>query len=112
VDVPISFDGLFSSEHILKCPKCSESNLHQERVEALFRDEESGPGTLTVSDRASGMSTVLRVEAKNIDFRRDAVYIHFTCEHCTSRPILEIRQDRGSTWFTWLTPEERAKRVG
>lgn len=82
----------------LNCPECDQSNLHQERVEVMFREKEDGNGFCSTSTRDS-IDTKLYVGG--IKGRRDIINIYFYCEHCNIKKYIEIKQHKGTTEFTW-----------
>ena len=88
---------------ILICPNCSGENLHQERVTAYFRHEDSDVGMVAEVDRDT-----VRADANgdcltgNPSSRRDGMVISFSCESCNVMPSLAIIQHKGVTNFEWL----------
>lgn len=90
-------------DSVLLCPSCGYANLHQSRVEVVFRDK----------DRAGYVHTIRPLESSSIrkrdkeiseDFktRRGAVRIMFECEFCRGkRFFLNISQHTGQTIIQW-----------
>lgn len=84
----------------LKCPNCEGEYLHQEQVEAYWREEDSKHLT-------SSRSTADRLEKdignRNPSPRRDGVLIRFRCETCSADPELAIYQHKGNTVVEWYS---------
>lgn len=83
----------------LSCPSCKASNLHQVKVVSEFRFDEDGDGIRTTVTRDEVNTTGQLTD--NMKYRRDNLYIHFTCEHCDALPVLAIIQHKGSTLIDW-----------
>lgn len=83
----------------LLCPVCGNYNLHQGAIRAYHRDQEDGPGNLTVV-KCGGVS-VERVEDKDIPGRRDSMSISFWCEGGCRPCSLHIQQHKGTTYVRW-----------
>jgi hypothetical protein len=88
---------------ILTCPNCKQGNLHQERVESVFRIED-GDGQSVSSNLAMKGATTKDMNRKDIPGRRNVAYIDFTCEHCDHLMALRlvIQQHKGSTYMYWV----------
>ena len=89
-------DGLVS------CPDCGSENLHQESCEVIFRDEDKD-GLLTIVE--NGNIETGYIQSPDIPFRRDSMYINFSCEHCEGIKSLFIAQHKGCTFMAWEEPE-------
>lgn len=87
------------SEDTLLCPTCNNTNLHQNKIITIFRDEEDKDGTETLSQR--NYTCINRVPDADIPGRRDFAAIYFKCEHCTGDKILHIMQHKGETTIYW-----------
>jgi len=101
-----------NQEDRLQCPPAdcqADSNLHQEAVVCIWRDQEDGDGTLIAS--SSSQVIVERVGNREIPGRRDAMYVVFSCECDRSRKVLEIIQHKGGTYMNWRKDlvEDRCK---
>jgi hypothetical protein len=90
------------NDDILCCPKCSEPFLHQEKVDVCFRDGEDMDGTLVST--STKKTEISRLTDKEIEGRRDVVYIEFFCEICQNENMpytLKILQHKGNTFIEW-----------
>lgn len=90
-DLGLSRQG---GESVLVCPACGGENLHQLYAQVVMRRREDEAEPLAVYVDRSGVSAA-RVQEKRT--RRDAVRIHFRCEHCPQMSCLEILQHKGQT---------------
>lgn len=102
--------GTIPFENSLPCPLCNEDNLHQEKVEVMFRDIEDGHGNLVIAKPR----LVTCERSGRLPGRRNTLYIFFSCEHChggyepsdEDAIILVIQQHKGTTYVWWgQTPE-------
>ena len=98
-------------EGTLQCPRCKGNNLHHGSVELHIRLGEDQEGILcrigskqpyapnVPGAYLSGSS----IDAADDRFRgrRDDLVIVFICENCNARPLLVIRQHKGSTEIYW-----------
>jgi hypothetical protein len=82
------------------CPHCDGNNLCHESVEVFYRNGEDNaegvhatvnPHTVTVGQSMSG----------NPSSRRGGLLVHFSCETCPVKPVLEIIQHKGCTYMQW-----------
>jgi hypothetical protein len=89
-------------EHVLVCPACGHTNLHQIEVVVVMRRHEDEPEPLTVHVDRAGM-TAMRAEGGG---RRHMTRIRFRCEHCPHLSCLELLQHKGET-FVSLKPETK-----
>ena len=90
----------------LVCPYCDGEYLHQLSVEIGWRFSVDGP---LVRMRSSGLKLEQdRLEDHEVVFgyRRDYLVIRFSCEICSGSPLLEIRQHKGQTIFSWVEEEK------
>lgn len=81
-------------EDVLVCPACGGENLHQLYAQVVMRQREDEVKPLAVYVDRSGVSAARAQEKRT---RRDAVRIHFRCEHCPQMSCLEILQHKGQT---------------
>ena len=89
--------------NILNCPACGGESLHQERVTAYFRHEDSDVGMVVEVDRETVMANANGdCITGNPSARRDGIVIEFSCENCSVIPRLAIVQHKGTTYFEWL----------
>jgi hypothetical protein len=87
-------------DDVLKCPSCDWSNLHHVSVEIFERREDAMVGVhVQVEGKAVRVDDAL---TGNPSPRRQGMLIRFTCETCTAKPILQVRQHKGSTYMEWL----------
>lgn len=88
------------NQETLICPECGLENLHQEKVESVFRDREDYDGT-HVSHNKGGVLITRKVDG-DIGGRREIAHIHFSCEHCPNKIYkLTIQQHKGATYLYW-----------
>ena len=87
----------------LKCPKCGQTNLHQEVVNTIMRPEDKN-GILTKVE-PDGTTTVTKINKGLIPGRRDVIIIGFDCEHCCDMFYLQIKQHKGDTEIFWMEEE-------
>lgn len=90
-------------ENALCCPKCGGENLHQVKVESIFRQKNDGVAVIHTSDNVD----IRNREWKNIHVDSDVLYIYFTCEGCNweeNKPpyVLRIAQHKGTTYVDWV----------
>ena len=94
----------------LTCPSCGGNNLHQNGVEAYFRDEDADIGVVVSASRVHHASTHTGSQKRNPSGRRDGIRIFFTCEVCHGDPDvapyrppfeLTIVQHKGMTFMEW-----------
>jgi len=100
---PVKFDDakdLYDC-NILDCPACGGENLHQERVDSWFREEDAEKG-LRTSAMKDGSCFVTSELHGNPSGRRDGLTITFSCETCEDLPVLSIVQHKGLTLVGWL----------
>jgi len=90
----------YFSEAALCCPKCGEANLHQEKIESIFRSGEDNNGIMVT--HKTDMVTITPKDSNEIYGRRDVLYIYFSCEHCDGVLILRIYQHKGTTYIEWV----------
>jgi hypothetical protein len=90
------------SEDGLACPDCGCFNLHHEKV-TLYERREDAKATLVIE--VANARTTVRVlpssRTGNPSSRRHGLCIHFSCEGCPARPVLEIQQHKGTTYVEW-----------
>jgi hypothetical protein len=90
-------------DNALRCPACRGECLHHDKVEVFSRSEDS-PDTMTAVTTGDGVTRVEMIASSkslNPSKRRDGLRVHFSCEHCSATPILEIAQHKGSTLVNW-----------
>lgn len=101
---------ILNDYNILNCPACNGECLHQERVTAYFRNEDSDVGMVADIDRET-----VRADANgdcirgNPSARRDGIVISFSCETCDVMPRLAIIQHKGTTYFEWVDSNQKTK---
>ena len=64
---------------------------------------------------ARGMRMELVPAENNPSARREGILIHFSCEACHERPVLEIDQHKGPTFARWRAkgaPERNSGHIG
>ena len=84
----------------LCCP-CGEENTHQIGIRVCFSQYEDSDKVRTAY--ADRKTTETREEFRTPDVgRRDAVFIHITCEHCDRLSVLRIQQHKGRTLLQWV----------
>lgn len=89
------------SGNLLECPSCHASDLHHGKVEIFDRHEDQDMGLhVVVADSTVAIDKNL---SDNPSSRRHGLRIHFTCEHCSTKPILTIAQHKGNTWVNFIT---------
>lgn len=82
------------------CPSCGEFNLHLNNVEVFDRDSEDAlEGVHTTTGH--GTVSVERSMTANPSPRRDAIVLHFWCEHCPEVQVLRIIQHKGTEFMGW-----------
>lgn len=84
-----------------RCPSCGNQFLHHERIEVYARDKEDAPQVTCVTVGATSGLVAQSVEpdVHCPSARRSGLSIHFSCELCFARPVLEIAQHKGHTIF-------------
>ncbi len=83
----------------LCCSHCSDTHLHQFRVETFERNEDSDDGIHTTIE---SMKTVVDNNLSgNPSTRRQGLKIMFRCEQCNETSTLRIYQHKGQTFFEW-----------
>ena len=87
--------------NILECPACGGENLHQERVDSWFREEDATHGLHTSAMKDGGCFVLPQMHG-NPSSRRDGLTITFSCENCEDLPTLSIVQHKGLTLVGWL----------
>lgn len=81
----------------LLCPSCGCINLHHEAVEIFECGEDAEYGVhVTVTEGKATMDTTL---SGNPSDRRHGLKISFWCEQCHEKPVLIIKQHKGSTYM-------------
>jgi hypothetical protein len=89
----------------LLCPSCGGINLHHDAVEIFECGEDAKHGVhVTVADGKATMDTSL---AGNPSGRRHGLKISLWCEQCHEKPVLIIKQHKGSTYLD-LIPSGQA----
>ncbi|MCR1303006.1 MULTISPECIES: hypothetical protein [Enterobacter] len=86
-----------SFEHLLCCPHCKGTYLHQYKYEIFDRAEDAQEGNHVVVDGSD--VTINRSMEGNPSARRDGLKIYFTCEGCEENPTLLITQHKGQTFL-------------
>ncbi|MEC5321380.1 hypothetical protein VSX61_20970 [Brenneria populi subsp. brevivirga] len=90
----------YELEHLLFCPHCKGSCLHQGKIEVFERQEDDKEGTHVVVD-GSAISIDKNLTG-NPSIRRHGLKIHFSCENCNNNPIMSIYQHKGETLMTFI----------
>lgn len=100
---PLKFDDamMVADGSILECPACGGENLHQERVDSWFREEDATQGVHTSAMKDGGCFVTPQMHG-NPSSRRDGLTITFSCETCEELPTLSIVQHKGLTLVGWL----------
>jgi len=84
-------------ENLLVCPHCGEVFLHQYKTEIFDRDEDELEGFHVITDRENDIIIKRDLEG-NPSKRRDGLKIHFFCEMCSAKSVLDIYQHKGQTF--------------
>ena len=85
---------------VVICPSCGGTYIHHDRIEVFDRSEDSNTGLhVTV---AAGKATTDTSQNENPSLRRDGISIHFWCENCDAKPVLNIVQHKGQTMIDFL----------
>ena len=108
---------LITASSILICPRCGGRQLHQEDLQAHWRDDEDEGGVLAVSTKGGSggpaSASVMRFENRDLCAmtRRDRLVIRFSCEDCAPNEaeeidqntylVLSITQHKGVTVMQW-----------
>jgi len=91
----IHIDG----EDILVCPNCRNNFLKQYKTEIFDRDEDDVKGLHIITEREKELLTIKSDLKGNPSMRRDGLKIHFKCEMCPVKSVLEIYQHKGQTFI-------------
>lgn len=87
----------------LLCPSCGNNYLHHDRVEVFERSEDETQGLhVSVSE---GKATLDNALSGNPSARRHGLSIHFWCEGCSTRSVLNIAQHKGNTFIDLVARE-------
>ena len=89
-----------NNEPELVCPSCGGLNLHQDRIEVFDRDEDAKASVHVIVEDIK--ATVDCELARNPSRRRTALTIQFTCEGCSSKPLMTVLQHKGCTYVTFV----------
>ena len=110
---------LIKTGNILTCPRCGGRQLHQENLQAHWRDDEDLGGVFVVSAKGGpgGPASASVERFENGDLcqatRRDCLVITFSCEDCVLNAeengqhvslatlSLSITQHKGTTVMQW-----------
>ena len=88
---------LLDYESALRCYHCGGENLHHERVEVFFREEDADVG-LVVQVSPDGVVVLPKGNQEgNPSIRRDGIAICMWCEFCRERSIYNVVQHKGYT---------------
>ena len=100
---PLKFDDamMVANGSILECPACGGENLHQERVDSWFREEDATHGVHTSAMKDGGCFVSPELHG-NPSARRDGLTIAFSCEGCDRISSLAVVQHKGLTLVGWL----------
>jgi len=90
---------LLDTDNILFCPNCGETCLHRTSVQ-VFEIEEGMPGKLHVSVERDRV-LVDNDLSHNPGFYRKGVAIHFECDACEAKPVLELHQHEDNTYMNF-----------
>lgn len=85
-------------EHLLICPFCKFTYLHQYKYEIFNRQQEDAEEGSHVIVGGNDVS-IDRSMVGNPSSRRDGLKIYFTCEGCEENPVLLITQHKGQTFL-------------
>jgi len=80
----------------LICPSCGSNNLHHDRVEIYERNEDAVHGLHVVV--VEGKATLDNSLEGNPSSRRHGLKIFFWCEGCKAKPVLSVKQHKGTTY--------------
>ncbi len=86
----------------LLCPHCNEPNLHHSDVDVFVRSSEDSHVGIGASVSDTGRLSVDLDQTNNPSPRRNGLLIHFWCEHCDAKPILQLYQHKGSTYLDFI----------
>ena len=89
------------SPQALNCPGCGECFLHQTDVNVYDRVQDAFTGQ-HVKIQGDGLVKIDCNLTGNPSGRRQGLTIAFTCEHCSTAPVLGISQHKGFTMIGWL----------
>jgi hypothetical protein len=90
----------------ITCSHCECEYLHQYKVEVQVRDDEDGDGNTVIVNGGSGLGgwdcppfsvEQKRLKSKDINHRRDNIYIYLKCEECENDTVMLFEQHKGST---------------
>lgn len=88
----------------LLCPECGSHNLHQTATNVFDRPyEDAEIGSVISVDHETGevhASTRSKLKGSPSS-RRQGMTVVFSCESCPVASVLEIYQDKGSTYIKW-----------
>lgn len=77
------------------CPSCGGNYLRHESVEVFEREGDQANGVhVSVGEGNAKINTDL---SRNPSARRHGLSIHFSCEHCSAKPVLHVSQHKGNT---------------
>jgi hypothetical protein len=88
---------------VLLCPNCGFDYLHHVRVEVFERKEDEQKGVHV--SVANGTAVIDQQLNGNPSSRRHGLRIEFSCEGCSTRPVLTIAQDKGQTHVDFTITE-------
>ncbi len=86
---------LVGQEHILTCPYCKSTYMHQSKIEIFDRAEDDKQGNHVVVEGDN--ISVDRSMIGNPSARRQGLRIFFSCEGCNEEPKLAVTQHKGQT---------------
>ena len=95
--------NLFDGECLL-CPYCGGNYLHHEKVEVFDCEEGEIKGLHVLVDRNKKL-TVDTDLSENPSRYRHGLLIHFSCETCDYKPVLELSQHKGVTLMEFQDKE-------
>lgn len=98
---PSTFDSKMKfDDDVLLCPVCKEFYLHHNDTTVYSRSEDEKECLKTTVGHKRTETCIVN-NTGNPSSRRDGICIHFWCETCDSKPVLEISQHKGLTFVKW-----------
>lgn len=92
------------------CPSCGNDTLHHQSVDVWACDAEDSKQMHVVNVRPTGAGifddcfvgespavNTLKLPRALVTGRRGSIEIHFACESCHARPVLQIYQHKGTS---------------